>query len=360
MVSKCRVIITSKITIASSLLFVLATVMMSSMVSNADAYPFIILLSRCFFHTCFNLPAGVAVDSSGNVFVTDSGDDQILKFTNTGTFINAWGGPHPGTAEGKFRFPTGIAVDSSGHVFVADNRNHRIQEFDNDGTYLRQWGSFGTGNGQFKSPYGLAVDSSGNVFVGEVENDRIQKFKLASPCASGTTQVKPGICLITSWGSFGTGNGLFITPLGVAVDSSGNVFVADAGNDRIQKFKNDGGFIRKWGSYGTRDGQFRALSGVAVDSSGNVFVSDAGNDRIQKFQIATPCPKGLTEITPGVCFVTKWGSTGTANGQFQSPRGIAVDSSGHVFVADAYNHRIQKFTNTGGFIKQWGEKAPWG
>ena len=87
----------------------------------------------------------------------------------------------------------------------------------------------------------------------------------------------------TKWGSTGTEDGQFKNPLGVAVDSSGNIYVADADNYRIQKFTSDGGFITKWGSNGTGDGQFHEPIGVAVDSSGNIYVADSGNDRIQKF-----------------------------------------------------------------------------
>src|SRR5438876_663229 len=92
---------------------------------------------------------------------------------------------------------------------------------------------------------------------------------------------------ITKWGSQGTGNGQFKNPSYVAVDSSGNVYVADSGNNRIQKFNSDGTFITKWGSTGTADGQFRGPDGFAIDSSGNVYVADYGNNRIQVF-----APKG--------------------------------------------------------------------
>ncbi|MCK4734430.1 MAG: 6-bladed beta-propeller, partial [Methanophagales archaeon] len=136
---------------------------------------------------------------------------------------------------------------------------------------------------------------------------------------------------ITKWGIEGSGDGEFQCPYGIAVDSSGNVFVADEGNTRIQKFDSDGHFIIKWGSRGTGDGEFFWPHGIAVDSSGNVYVADANNNRIQKFD------------SDGT-FITKWGSEGTGDGEFFWPHGIAVDSSGNVYVADSNNHRIQKFT----------------
>src|SRR5206468_387990 len=134
---------------------------------------------------------------------------------------------------------------------------------------------------------------------------------------------------VTKWGSQGGGDGQFANPTGVAVDGSGHVFVADSGNDRIQKFDASGTFLTTWGSYGTADGQFLDPEGVAVDGSGNVFVSDRGNFRMQKY-------------TNTGTFLTKWGSQGSEDGQFSFPTGVAVDGSGNVFVADG-NNRIQKF-----------------
>ena len=140
---------------------------------------------------------------------------------------------------------------------MAEGGNNRIQKFNSNGTFITKWGSSGNGDGQFSNPTGVAVDSSGNVYVGDAgNNNRIQKFN-----SNGT--------FITKWGSSGNGDGQFSSPNGVAVDSSGNVYVADAGNNnRIQKFNSNGTFITKWGSSGNGDGQFSNPTGVAVDSSG--------------------------------------------------------------------------------------------
>jgi tripartite motif-containing protein 71 len=200
-------------------------------------------------------------------------------------------------------------------------------------------GSNGRADGQFSGPEGVAVDSSGNVYVADWGNDRIQKFS-----SNGT--------FITRWGSIGTGAGQFSGPEGVAVDSSGNVYV-DSGNDRIQKFSSNGTFITRWRSYGAVDDALgscsyycysTSVSGVAVDSSGNVYVADPYTDRIQKF-------------SSNGTFITKWGSIGTADGQFRYPHGVAVDSSGNVYVADWGNDRIQKFSSNGTFITKWGSKG---
>ena len=133
-------------------------------------------------------------------------------------------------------------------------------------------------------------------------------------------------------GTFGSDDGQFITPQGVAVDSYGNVYVADWNNDRIQKFDSSGNFLLKWGSFGSGNGEFFGVDGVAVDSSDNVYVSD-GNDRIQKFD-------------SNGSFLLEWGTFGSGDGQFDSPEGVAVDGSGNIYVADTDNHRIQKFSTS--------------
>jgi sugar lactone lactonase YvrE len=352
MVSKCRVIITSKLTIASSLLFVLATVMMSSMVSNADAAPFIGIFFwkvwYCLNFPCFNYPNGIAVDPSGNVFVADTSNYRIEKTSNSGGFILEWGNHfyRAGIKPDEFNSAFGVAVDSSGNVLVTDNGNNRIQEFTNTGKFIRAWGSRGSATGQFVGLAGIAVDSSGNVFVADSGNGRIQKFQLATPCPKGVTEITSGVCFIKEWGSYGRANGQFDLPRGIAVDSSGNVFVTDSRNNRIQKFNNDGTFIKTWGTFGTKEGQFDFPRSLALDSSGNVFVNDGGNSRIQKFDKDSK-------------FVLAWGKEGSGIKEFYAPTGVAVDSSGVVYVVDQYNNRIQKFKNDGGYIRTWGLKGPW-
>ena len=109
----------------------------------------------------------------------------------------------------------------------------------------------------------------------------------------------------------------------------------------VQSFKKDGTFIRTWGTEGSANGQFNAPFGVGIDSSGNVYVTDSGNNRIQKFK-------------NNGTFIRTWGTEGSANGQFEFPEGIALDKSGKVFVADVLNHRVQVFNNGGTFIRTWG------
>jgi tripartite motif-containing protein 71 len=179
-------------------------------------------------------------------------------------------------------------------------------------------------------PQGIAIDRSANVYVADTGNHRIQKFD-----SNGD--------LINIWGTYGHEEGQLLYPMGVAADSSGNVYVADFTN-RIQKFDSNGNFVLKWGSSGTGESQFSYPTGIAVDSLGNVYIADAQNNRIQKFD-------------SNGNFITKWGSEGTGDGQFTSPTKVAVDSSGMVYVTDLQNNRIQKFNSSGKFITKWGSEG---
>ncbi len=256
---------------------------------------------------------GIATDSAGNVYVTDTALERVQKFTSDGTYVTQWG--ILGSGNGQFDYPYGIAVDSSGNVYVADWENNRIEKFTSAGGYVTQWGSYGSGNGQFDNPGGIAVDNAGNVYVSDTFNYRIQKFTSA------------GI-YVTQWGSFGSGAGEFGLPSGIATDSAGNIYVADTGTDRIQKFTSAGFYVAQWGSYGSGNGQFYRPYGIATDSAGNVYVADTYNNRVQKF-------------TSAGAYVGKRGSEGVVNGQFDRPYGIATDSAGDVYVDDTANYRIQ-------------------
>jgi len=122
----------------------------------------------------FYMPGGVAVDGSGNVYVSDFGSDSIHKFSSSGRFLAKWGTYCSG--DGQFIEPQGVAVDGSGNVYVADYGNHRIQKFSSSGRFLAKWGTYGSGDGQFIEPQGVAVDGSGNVYVSDIFKNRIQKF----------------------------------------------------------------------------------------------------------------------------------------------------------------------------------------
>jgi streptogramin lyase len=266
-----------------------------------------------------DFPTGLAVDGSDNVYITNKGQDQIQEFDSSGLLLREFGGS--GNTNGKLNDPAAVAVASSGDVFVADTKNERIQVFDSSGVYKLQWGSFGTADGQLKDPAGIAVDGSGNVYVADTANNRIQKFGPS------------GLFLLT-WGSLGTGDGQFTSPRGIAIDGSGNVWVADTSNHRIQEFTSTGTFMAKWGASGTADGRLSSPQGLAFDGDGTLWVSDFA-DRVQRFS-----------TTGG--FLSRMGSLGLGVGEFDNPAGIAFDSAGRLLVADTNNHRVQVFVDKNG------------
>jgi DNA-binding beta-propeller fold protein YncE len=273
----------------------------------------------------FDEPESVAVDSSGNVFVADTGADRIVKFDPSGAPVKSWGGR--GTGAGEFAGPVGLAVDASDHVFVADDGNHRIQEFDDAGHFIREWGSLGSAPGRFTDPWAVATNGAGDVYVGDLSNRRVQEFD-----PTGT--------FIRKWGSGDPENPL--NPMGLAVGPSGNVYVADFSNSRIAEFSASGHFIRQWGSFGAGPGEFNGPNGVAAAPSGNVYVLDATNDvnQVQKFD-----SRGN--------FIRKWGSLGPGDRQFNTLGGIATDSAGSVYVSDSFNDRIEKYSPFGALREMW-------
>ncbi len=192
------------------------------------------------------------------------------------------------------------------------------------------WGTHGTGDGQFDGPAGVAIDpTTGDIYVTDTENHRVQKFD-----ADGT--------FLAKWGTEGTGDGQFGYPEAVAVDpTTGDVYIADSWNHRVQKFDADGTFLTTWGTIGFGDGQFVLPQGVAVNpTTRDVYVTADG--RVQKFD------------TDGT-FLTSWGTPGTSNGPLGIPFGVAVDpTTGDVYVTDALNGRVQKFDADGTFLTRWG------
>ena len=216
-------------------------------------------------------PSHVALDSNHYVYVTDNwiGRDAVEKFDSNGNYVTHWGSY--GTNYGQLYSASGIVVDSSNNVYVTDSFNVRVEKFDSNGSYLTQWGSYGTNSGEFWSPGGIAVDSSNNVYVEDTQNYRIQKFD-----SNGH--------YLTQWGSPGTNNGqLSYFGGGIAVDSNNSVYVLDTINTRVEKFDSNGHYLTQWGSFGRGNGQFIEPSGIAVDKNDNVYVVDGSNSRVEKF-----------------------------------------------------------------------------
>ena len=230
-------------------------------------------VNRSVFHGRVERLVVVALVAA--VVAVGGGSGPALAVEAPPLFAGRWG--TTGSDSGEFQHPRGVAVDAAGNVYVADSGNNRVQKFTSTGTYLTQWGTYGSGNGQFGHPEGVAVDGDGNVYVTEDENSRVQKF------------TSTGIFL-TRWGTWGKGNGQVDGPHGVAVDEVGNVYVADTYNHRVQMFTSSGVYLTQWGTFGDDEGEFRSPDGLAVDARGNVYVTDHSNDWVNRF--GRPSPDG--------------------------------------------------------------------
>nr|WP_306566824.1 fibronectin type III domain-containing protein [Paenibacillus elgii] len=293
----------------------------------------------------FKSPKGVAVDSSGNIYVADTGNHRIQKLTAATGVWSEWkkSGGGAGTVLGEFNGPARVSVDGNDNIYVADTGNHRIQKLTAATGVWSEWkssgGGAGSGLGEFSTPSEVAIDGSGNIYVADAGNHRIQKLTAATGVWSEWK---------SSTGGAGSGLGEFNNPKGVAVDGSGNVYVADSNNERVQRLDVRSGSWSEWiyigGVIGKGLGEFKYPNGVAVDSRGNAYVADFGNHRIQKLDVST-----------GVW--SEWkkssGGEGSALGEFDGPTDVAVDGSGNVYVSDFYNHRVQKLTVATGVWSEW-------
>jgi serine/threonine protein kinase/sugar lactone lactonase YvrE len=271
-------------------------------------------------------PTSVVLDSAGNVLITDTGGNRIVKLSPTGVQLAEWG--NWGGDPGDFETPLGIALDVQGNIVVADHDNDRIQKLSPDGKPLTQWGSEQTPAPQFRRAAGVVVDAQRNVYVIDKNNQRIQKL---SPSGGPLAQ----------WGSIGADPGEFSIPAGIALDGQGNILVTDGGNGRVQRFASDGRLVSFWGTFGDAPGQLESPAGIAADQQGNIYVVDTAADRVSKFS---------SSGQP----LAQWGAMGSKPGEFSTPVGVAVAADGSVYIADQGNYRIQKLSPTGQPVKQWG------
>ncbi len=218
--------------------------------------------------------------------------------------------------------------DNNGTAVPAGNYTVMACYYPDSFTISGKWGSTGIGDGQFKRPSGIAVDKTGDVYVADYDNCQIQKFD-------------PSGMFLLKWGGKGNENGEFNYPAGIAVGETGNTYVVDLGNSRVEMFTSDGEYLSQWGGEGSGPGRFDMPHGIAIDSDGNVYVADMGNSRIQKF---TSTGKYLGE----------WGGIGRDNGSFICPVDVAVDDNNDVYVTDIDTNRVQEFTGDGKYIAGWG------
>ena len=215
-------------------------------------------------------PRGVAIDSDGNIFVSDEGNSRLQKFTSKGVFMSSAG--NEGTGPLEFSTPSGIGYNLNDQkLYVADTRNCRIQVLNSDLSFSHFIGSKGTEQGKLANPWDIAFDRSGCGYVADTSNHRIQVF------------TAKGYFLYSITGN-GNGKGEFKSPSSVAVDEDGTLYIADLKNDKIVAYTTDGDFKATFGRPGSEPGQFKLPHGLAIDNeSGKIYVSDMKNKRIQCF-----------------------------------------------------------------------------
>jgi DNA-binding beta-propeller fold protein YncE len=267
----------------------------------------------------FGRPWHLDFDASGNVYVADAAALRVFVLDPGGGYVTSWS--CPALAPLDFS-PRGIAVGVDGRVYVTTPYPNGpppfyLTAYTTTGAYLGPVGTLGSGPGQLGQAMDVAVDVSGNLYVMDWTNFRVDVLT-----NSGGH--------VTEWGSYGSGPGQFHGPLAIAVSPDGLVYVTDDDNQRVEVFTTGGAFVRQWGSCGNGPGQFAGPWGIALDATGNVYVADAANNRIQVFT-------GSGE------FLTQWGTLGTGPGQFYKPIGVGVGPDGRIYVADTWNSRIQVF-----------------
>jgi uncharacterized protein (TIGR03663 family) len=293
----------------------------------------------------FQSPRGIALGLDGSVYVADSGNHRIQKFTAAGEFLDSWGErslaeEELGTSQG-FNEPWDVAVapaapGSSGTptVYVADTWNHRVQMLDGQGEFIESWGVFGefdpddgqVGQSAFYGPRGVVVaptlltaGSGGEpfVYVTDTGNKRVQVFE-----ATGSFAFQ--------WGGGGAAEGTLDEPVGIALGPEGEVYIADTWNRRIQVFDSRAVYLRQWPIRGWDSGLPEEKPYLAVDTAGRVYVTDPGSYRVLVFD-----SEGDT--------LASFGRYGQDDQSFALPQGIAVGAGGTIYVTDAHAHRVLIF-----------------
>ena len=193
-----------------------------------------------------------------------------------------------------------------------------------DERIINRIGELGEGEGQFVWPSGVALDSNRNVYVTDAWTNRISVFTVEGD-------------FIRSFGSSGYGRARFRRPTGLTIDSDDNLLVVDTLNHRVQKLGADGRYISEWGREGSGAGEFRSPWGIATDADGFIYVADHKNHRIQKFD-----GEGR--------FVFALGSHGSGDYEFDHPADVAIDPDGDIYVCDWANHRVQAYDSDGRYI----------
>jgi tripartite motif-containing protein 71 len=284
-----------------------------------------------------SLPDSAAFDPSGDLWVTSNGSNLVEKYSPTGALLATYGSY--GSSSGQFNAPWGIAVDPrNGDVYVGDQSNNRIDELSPAGAFMKAFGwgvsngheefetcttecrqgLSGAGLGQLNSVAGLAVDASGDLWVADYGNNRIQEFNQSGE-------------YVRQVGSAGKGAEQLEGPVNIA-PSGADLYVNDYRNNRVQEFSTTGAPVARFGECTGGPGAFSDPYGLAVDPrTGNLYIVDAGHRQV-------------LECSPSGAFITKFGASGSGPGQFAGPSGVAVSASGSIYALDNSSNRIEEWS----------------
>lgn len=307
-------------------------------------------------------PRGVAVDSAGNVYLTDVGNNRIRKLTAStgiistiaGTGTAGYSGDGGPATSAQINFPIGIVLDSAGNIYFADYNNNRIRKIAASTGIITTYAGNGTAgylgdggqatNAELNLPDALAIDSSGNIYVMEYGNQRIRKI-----ASNGVISTYAGNGTAGFSGDGGPATSAEInSPNGLAVDSAGNLYIGDTANSRVRKVTASTGVITTFAGNGTKgysgDGgpatsaKIASPAGVAVDGAGNVYVEDFGNSDIREISASN----GVISTIAGNGTQGFSGDGGPAiNAELNFPIGIALDIARNIYIADLNNNRIR-------------------
>ena len=302
-----------------------------------------------------NYPCGVALDASGNLYIADSYNFRIRKVDLNGIITTVAGSAAGYSGDGglatgaDLRYPSGVAVDAAGNIYIADRGNNRIRRVDTNGiittiagngsaTYAGD-GGLAT-NASLNTPYGVAVDASGNLYIADYGNQRIREV---TPAGIIATVAGTNIAGYSGDGGAATSADLH-NPAGVDVDATGNLYIADYSNNRIRKVDIYGVIttVAGGGSGGDGDAATNASlsgpAGVALDAAGNLYVADTGHHKIREVDT-----NGNITTVAGNGSGNYAGDGGApTNASLHGPRGVVSDTVGNLYIADALNNRIRK------------------
>lgn len=269
----------------------------------------------------FNRPGAMAVDAQGNLWVVDSNGNRLEKFTEGGVWVSQI---KPETSSKcALSRPTAVAINAAGDLWVTDSGHKRVVELSPAGACLGEFGGAGTTEGKFagSGPEALAIDYHGNIWVADTYGGRLEKFN------------ENGV-YVRSVATKGEGPGQLRQPDGIAIAPGGNVFVTDWEDDKVVEYGQGGKYIRQFGSMGSGPGQLQHPAGITVDSRGDVWVPDQNDGRVEEFD-------------QGGEYLGSFGAKGSESSQFELtyPTGIVTDANGDLWVTNAGRNQVEKWVS---------------